>query len=596
MLKSVSIKNFKSIKDSWEIKFSDNIFILAGQNESGKSSILEALSAYENEEMERDTLNFEEDANSNLKQEISCTYTVQDWDLVFIDELIDDLWTEFKIEEDFIDKEKLKKIKEYKITKIFDYETNLISVELNETVLGILKSAIKSKEHIEINEEGKEEKTMVPYIKIEWKEKEIASVFFGVSPKMTLFDESDILPDKILISDLINKNTGAKGYSAVKNIEKLMSKDFISLSNLSRGQKKSKVNKEVEMLSVTFQKDWNQKIYGNNKVEITFDVWDDNINGAAVPTVFFYIQTHKDIPLEPRKRSKWMIWFLSTRLELKAREGERMLIILYDEPGLSLHIKAHKDILGVFNSLAKRGHQVIFSTHSPSLIDTISLHNIGLVINTEDNWTIVEWLTTSKINTENKEDALQPIAEAMGLEPLKDFTVLWKKNVLLEGLSDFWYFQGMIKILKKDVDYKFIPSIGIKGSKINNLISFCIWYGLERVLVMDNWENPQATKKEIQEILFENNEEETNKKIKLIDWSDIENLFSSKDLNLIDQTIKADNPKAPIKIIWEKRKILFANLFLQKVKSWEITKAKIDATTIKKFEEIFGWIESNFSK
>jgi len=42
----IKIKNFRSIKDSGEIVLKDNIFVLAGQNESGKSSILEALECY----------------------------------------------------------------------------------------------------------------------------------------------------------------------------------------------------------------------------------------------------------------------------------------------------------------------------------------------------------------------------------------------------------------------------------------------------------------------------------------------------------------------------------------------------------------------
>ena len=37
------IKNYKSIIDSGDCYFSDKLTILAGKNESGKSSVLEAL-------------------------------------------------------------------------------------------------------------------------------------------------------------------------------------------------------------------------------------------------------------------------------------------------------------------------------------------------------------------------------------------------------------------------------------------------------------------------------------------------------------------------------------------------------------------------
>ena len=48
-LYSFRIQNFKSIRDTGEIKVSseDNVTILAGQNEAGKSSVLEALDFFE---------------------------------------------------------------------------------------------------------------------------------------------------------------------------------------------------------------------------------------------------------------------------------------------------------------------------------------------------------------------------------------------------------------------------------------------------------------------------------------------------------------------------------------------------------------------
>src|SRR3989344_3074391 len=47
-LKSFKIKNYKSIQDTGEVKLdTGRIAIFAGQNESGKSAMLEALNAFE---------------------------------------------------------------------------------------------------------------------------------------------------------------------------------------------------------------------------------------------------------------------------------------------------------------------------------------------------------------------------------------------------------------------------------------------------------------------------------------------------------------------------------------------------------------------
>lgn len=46
MLKKIRIKNFRGIQDSGEIDFMPGITILVGQNESGKTSILEAINDF----------------------------------------------------------------------------------------------------------------------------------------------------------------------------------------------------------------------------------------------------------------------------------------------------------------------------------------------------------------------------------------------------------------------------------------------------------------------------------------------------------------------------------------------------------------------
>ena len=74
-ISKVRIKNYRSIKDSGEILFTDKFFVLAGQNESGKSSILEALKCYEEGVSDEGNLNFELENDGDLTQEISVTYS-----------------------------------------------------------------------------------------------------------------------------------------------------------------------------------------------------------------------------------------------------------------------------------------------------------------------------------------------------------------------------------------------------------------------------------------------------------------------------------------------------------------------------------------
>src|SRR3989344_9029475 len=79
-LLNFQIKKYRSIDDTGIVKLSelDNISVFAGQNESGKSSILKALYDFERDEFEADSTPFSIDDKPT--QIISCTYKLDDND------------------------------------------------------------------------------------------------------------------------------------------------------------------------------------------------------------------------------------------------------------------------------------------------------------------------------------------------------------------------------------------------------------------------------------------------------------------------------------------------------------------------------------
>lgn len=597
MISKIRIQNFKSIIDT-TIDFNDSIYVLAGQNESGKSSILEAIHAFEDAILNRENLNYEEESKGNLKQFISITYQVNDKLLQrFEKTCLELVKEEVRKEPNYkvFNIEKLSKLKEFTLTRVFDFENEQetrFSLELNDQAFNIIKSSINGEPNEKDDTLTTIVKILIPKIDINTNKKAVIENLWKSCPAIIFFDDvADLLPDEIYIDDLINIDETKKGIKAVKNFEEIIKIDFISLSRKSDVLKKGNIETLNNTITANFQKDWKQKIAGNNQVKLSFELSYD-VTGKE--KVSFFIKSKDGVYLQPRRRSKGLIWFLSLWLELKASETYNGVVFLFDEPGHNLHVKANNDMLEVFKNLSNKGHQIIYSTHSPSLIELDKLHNIGLVLNTENNGTIVEGLTTSKLDSTYKKDALQPISEAMGLEPLKDFSILSKKNVLIEGLSDFWYYQGMRKILNRNNDYKFVPGVGIKSSKIFPLISFCIGYGLDWLLVMDNGVNPKNTKKELLEVIFSNDEDEINKKVKLVEFEEIEDMFTINDIKLIDNKINTNTHKKNSEIIGNNRKILFSRKFFQLVENKFITKDKLSSQTVKNFEEVFNFIDKAF--
>lgn len=74
-LKKFRIKNYKSIADSGDCYLTDTITILAGKNESGKTSILEALEDFDTDKQIRETA--KPIKSPDKTPEISITFVVE---------------------------------------------------------------------------------------------------------------------------------------------------------------------------------------------------------------------------------------------------------------------------------------------------------------------------------------------------------------------------------------------------------------------------------------------------------------------------------------------------------------------------------------
>ena len=154
----------------------------------------------------------------------------------------------------------------------------------------------------------------------------------------------------------------------------------------------------------------------------------------------------KTMLFKPEQRSKGLQWFLSFYLRLNAEQGE-INVILIDEPGLYLHAKAQKDVLKVLERTSQES-QVIFSTHSPYLIDAKRLDRVRLILKNEKDGTKIESKIHKGVDANN--ETLTPIITAIGLDISNSFSIVGKKNVLLEGISDYYFMQALVaKIYKK---------------------------------------------------------------------------------------------------------------------------------------------------
>jgi hypothetical protein len=153
-------------------------------------------------------------------------------------------------------------------------------------------------------------------------------------------------------------------------------------------------------------------------------------------------------------RSRGFVWFFSFLAWYgDVRSGSENIILLLDEPGLSLHAKAQEDLLRYFEAEVKDKHQLVYTTHSPFMVDPRHFERVRIVqdlsIETDKPLPVEEQGT--KVLTEVLKatgDSLFPLQAALGYEIYQTLFV-GPNSVVVEGVSDLLYVQVVSGVLEQ---------------------------------------------------------------------------------------------------------------------------------------------------
>jgi energy-coupling factor transporter ATP-binding protein EcfA2 len=131
-------------------------------------------------------------------------------------------------------------------------------------------------------------------------------------------------------------------------------------------------------------------------------------------------------------------------LQLKASEkSKNRRIFLLDEPGANLHSKAQGDVLKLINKLGKETSTVIYSTHSPQMLEYPKLFRVHAVQRDgeqDDSPTVV--IDAHRLGTAST-DTLSPVLTAMGSDLSNHEVIRKENNVLLEEMSGYYYVSAL---------------------------------------------------------------------------------------------------------------------------------------------------------
>lgn len=577
LLKAFRVQNFRSIKDtSWQTFLSDNINGLIGQNESGKSSVLEALLSFNTTKIEEDDIR-----SDDTFPIVSCSFV--------------------------IDQSRLEKIFEGEnlpngLLELLSSKGNRINFKREWTAP---KTSVLSLEELDLREafvvKKEEEKDKVETeakkeeIKATITEEQFLKKISGDIPNFDLFEDmGSLLPDSINLEDIQSKKTKTEGYKGAINFLEIAGLDLNFLQSAGNRQVETKISTLNKTITGNFRDFWSQKIGKSNKIEIEFGLKHHPMTSPTPgkPYLVFWINDGA-VKLSPKQRSKGVRWFVSFYLELRAqakrqKKEVKNSVLLLDEPGGSLHAKAQADVLRVFEDI-KDNMQIVYTTHSPHLITLEHIYRLLAVqrADSEDDKSDTVILSAQKLGSAST-DTLSPLYSLMGIDFSSQNVIKKKNNVILEEISCFYYLTAFKKLANYAKEINFLPATG--AAKIPQLTNLFLGWGIEFSVFVDDDERGRDVYNTLKKDLFGDEEDLAKRRLlKNVGSKGIEDVFTKTDFKrrvLNDNSLTYSGTNSEYVKENAVSKPIIAINFMQKVMKGEIKLEDLDDGTQSKIKSI----------
>ena len=285
------------------------------------------------------------------------------------------------------------------------------------------------------------------------------SILWPRAPKFLYFDEYYQMRGCENLNALVQR----------EDDEQLIESDYplLGLINLARldhrklldtnntAELKNKLEGASNHLTQRIVKYWSQ----NQHIHMRFDVRDAkpedpegmregiNVWGEIYDTVHF-----ASTPLGSRSRGfVWFFSFLAWYEDIKRRNQN--VILLLDEPGLSLHGRAQADLLNYFEK-ELIDHQVIYSTHSPFMIDPDRFDRVRIVqdLGIDAKKELPKEQDGTKVLTnvfDAVDDSLFPLQGALGYE-IHQTLFIGPNTLIVEGPADLLFLKTISAELERE--------------------------------------------------------------------------------------------------------------------------------------------------
>ena len=236
-------------------------------------------------------------------------------------------------------------------------------------------------------------------------------------PVFVYFDDYSAMRGRISIPALRRRSTAGELDDADRTFLSLISLVGADLDDLESQTNYEHIKAELESASINITDKvfeyWSQSA----DLRVDFDLSNASpndpppLNEGTILHVRVFNNRHRvSVPFD--ERSKGFVWFfsfLSYFSSLELEDEDRGMLLLFDEPGLNLHATGQVDFLRFIDEQLAPRHQVVYTTHSPFMIDLDRLGSLRTVQDIDGRGTVV----SSNVIVEEAE-TIFPLQVAIG--------------------------------------------------------------------------------------------------------------------------------------------------------------------------------------
>ena len=276
-------------------------------------------------------------------------------------------------------------------------------------------------------------------------------------PQFLYFDEFYQIDGQVNLEALRDRQANKRLLESDRPMLSLLELARINLDQMDAGANTQDVVTRLEgasnYLSRRLLEYWSQ----NQHIQLRFDVRPASPgdppgyqSGTNVWVNVF--DTNHWVSVRLGTRSRGFIWFFSfLAWFFQAKKSNKPMLLLLDEPGVFLHASAQRDLLRFIETELNACHQVIYTTHSPFMIDAEHFERVRIAceLGMKEGKSSPQEEGTKVFSDplQADPDSLSPLQAALAYRSMN--TLASANTLAVSTPADMFYIQGMTDLLER---------------------------------------------------------------------------------------------------------------------------------------------------